>query len=338
VLAALYESEKTSLPPEAETFVREWLGSGWSAHALHGDASVRQYYRIAGREGKTCVLAYYPEQVREQVGGFIRAYEALAAQGRVPEVLRHCPFAVAQRDVGDVTLYELLESDRPRALRLYRQAIDLLVAFQRAPGQGVNPPFTAGLFFDEMEMAREFYVRQMAGVRHSESLVPWFKKLADKISLAPYVLCHRDYHGQNLHVLSDNLYMIDYQDMRMGPDTYDLASLLHDRGVADRIGEAAEQELIEHYRLSVRGDSALLGRYYETLLQRSIKILGTFSRQPIARGKMHYLDYIPSTLGSIRLCLRKLPEYAAIEELLPLEFSVSGARAAVEALRAEGVR
>ena len=51
-------------------------------------------------------------------------------------------------------------------------------------------------------------------------------------------------------------------------------------------------------------------RYFETLLQRSIKILGTFSKQPIMRGRMRYLDFIPPTLESVRRCLDELPEYA----------------------------
>ena len=40
--------------------------------------------------------------------------------------------------------------------------------------------------------------------------------------------CHRDYHSRNLMLHAQNLYIIDFQDARMGPDTYDLASLLRD--------------------------------------------------------------------------------------------------------------
>src|SRR6185436_15539335 len=56
----------------------------------------------------------------------------------------------------------------------------------------------------------------------------------------PRVLCHRDYHSRNLMVHAGRLYMIDFQDARMGPDTYDLASLLRDSYVdlsEDRVDE-----------------------------------------------------------------------------------------------------
>ena len=43
------------------------------------------------------------------------------------------------------------------------------------------------------------------------------------------VFCHRDFHSRNLMVLTDgSLAMVDIQDARWGPLTYDLASLLRD--------------------------------------------------------------------------------------------------------------
>jgi len=146
----------------------------------------------------------------------------------------------------------------------------------------------------------------------------------------PYVLCHRDYHGENLQLHEGMLYLLDYQDLRMGPDTYDLASLLRDRGVARLLGEETEEELVAYYRTVTGADDAVRRRYFETLLQRSIKILGTFARQPIERGKLHYLDYIPPTIESIRRCLAELPEYAPLARLLPLEFDLDAAREQLE--------
>jgi aminoglycoside/choline kinase family phosphotransferase len=140
------------------------------------------------------------------------------------------------------------------------------------------------------------------------------------------VLCHRDYHGQNLHVSNDTLFLIDYQDLRMGPDTYDMASLLRDRGVARIIGDEDELELLAEYARLIGADDAIRRRYFETLLQRSIKILGTFSKQPIVRGRMHYLDFIPATLESIRRCLDELPDHAPLRDMFPLQFDLSEAR------------
>ncbi len=134
----------------------------------------------------------------------------------------------------------------------------------------------------------------------------------------------------------------------MGPDTYDLASLLRDRGVARILGEEMELELVDYYAewrsVGVPGRSpfphgerrSTRRRYFETLLQRSLKILGTFSKQPITRGRLHYLEFIPPTIESVRRCLRELPEYGALAELLPMQFSAGEARARVERMYANG--
>jgi aminoglycoside/choline kinase family phosphotransferase len=314
----------STLPPEAARYVDEWLGPGWSAAALAGDASVRAYYRITAADGRPYRLAWYPEEVRAQLARFLGAYQSVAPHGRVPEVLQSCDAAALQEDVGDRTLFDVLHEDREEGIRLYRAAIDLLAAFQKAPDRGLNAPFTAGFFYAELEMAREFYVEQLMG-GDVERILPMLKRLCENVARHPYVLCHRDFHGQNIHVFNDTLYLIDYQDLRQGPDTYDAASLLRDRGVARILGDDAELDLLEHYAAIAGAAGDVRRRYFETLLQRSIKILGTFSKQPIVRGRMHYLAFIPATLESIRRCLDELPEYAALRDIFPLAFDAEAA-------------
>ena len=64
-----------------------------------------------------------------------------------------------------------------------------------------------------------------------------FTKICTELQNAPTVFTHRDYHSRNLMVTNpqegahsaDSRYvMIDFQDARMGPCQYDLASLLRD--------------------------------------------------------------------------------------------------------------
>lgn len=323
----------SSLPAEAEAFVREWLGDRWTAQALPGDASVRAYFRIAAPDGKTYMLAYYPPEVRSQLRRFMDAYQAVSPHGRVPDVVRSSEVAVMQHDVGDRTLFDLIHDDREEGVRLYRAAIDLLVDFQRSPAREINPPFTAGFFLSELEMTREYYVEKLMGIEYSARLEPFFRRLSENLTGHPYVLCHRDFHGQNIHVINNSLYLIDYQDLRLGPDTYDLASLLRDRGVARQIGEEAEVELVGYYARRAAAPEGVRRRYFETLLQRSIKILGTFAKQPIVRGRLHYLEFIPPTLESIQRCLEELPESGALSDLLPMNFSIEQARSRAESLK-----
>jgi len=315
----------SSLPEEAATWLNRWLGPGWTARPLAGDASVRAYYRVAEADGRTHMLAYYPEEVRHQLARFLGAYDVLTSHVRIPEVLHHADVAVLQHDVGDRTLFDVLHEDREEGIRLYRAAIELLADFQHAGRCELNAPFTAGFFFNELKMARELYVEKLMD-GDGAALEPFMEMICENIARHPYLLCHRDFHGQNVHVINDTLYLIDYQDLRMGPDTYDLASLLRDRGVARIIGEEAELELLGHYAAVSGAQGDVRHRYFETLLQRSIKILGTFSAQPILRGRMHYLEFIPATLESIRRCIEELPEYAPLRDMFPLAFDLDAAR------------
>src|SRR5215212_2380589 len=191
------------------------------------------------------MLAYYPEEVRSQLARFLGAYEAVSPHGQVPAVLHHSDVSVLQHDVGDRTLFDVLHDDREEGVRLYRQAIELLVKFQQADCS-INKPFSAAFFRSELDMALEFYVEQLMSASR-QPLIPVLNTLSDNVAQHPYVQCHRDFHGQNLHIVNDDLFLIDYQDLRMGPDTYDLASLTRDRGVARIIGEETELELLEHY-------------------------------------------------------------------------------------------
>lgn len=335
-----------SLPSEVLAVVEEWLGAGCRVEPLAGDASVRAYYRVRTADGSPVMLAYYPEEVRPQLARFVRAYEALVPHARVPEVLRSSESVVLQHDVGDRTIFELLHEDRAAGIEAYRAAVELIVAFQRAGDPGLNAPFTAEFFVAELEMALEFYAATLMGASDETcaALRPQLISLAHEVARHPYLLCHRDYHGQNIHVENGSLFVIDYQDLRMGPDTYDLASLLRDRGVARLLGEETELELVDAYanliggdreRAEARAPRTVRERYFETLLQRSVKILGTFAKQPIVRGRMHYLEFIPATLESVARCVRELPQYAEIARLLPMDFSPELARERAERLHAE---
>ena len=274
----------------------------------------------------------------------MRAYRSVAKNAYVPRVIEYNDFSPLQQDVGDRTLFDLLHETREEGVRWYRKAITLLAYFQQSGDVEVNPAFDAEFFARELEMSREFYVEKLMNVGREKSLelTPILQKLATNVARHPYVLCHRDYHGQNIHLFNDNLYLLDYQDLRMGPDTYDLASLLRDRGVARLIGEEMELELIDYYAewraIGFPGKSPLphgerrsiRRRYFETLLQRSIKILGTFAKQPITRGRMHYLEFIPATLESVQRCLRELPEYGGLAAQLPMTFDAAAARERAE--------
>ena len=125
----------------------------------------------------------------------------------------------------------------------------------------------------------------------------------------PRVLCHRDYHSRNLMQHGGRLYWIDFQDARMGPATYDLASLLRDAYVD--LAEELHDELLERFRQTAVPEESrdLFRRRYDLMcVQRNLKALGTFGYMATVRGNTVYLPYIPRTLAHARRNLSRHPE------------------------------
>jgi aminoglycoside/choline kinase family phosphotransferase len=118
-------------------------------------------------------------------------------------------------------------------------------------------------------------------------------------------------------MLSDrSLYIIDFQDARMGPDTYDLASLLRDSYVD--IADWELDDLIGHFvALKGTADRQEFRRRFDLMaLQRNLKALGTFGYQTMTRGNPVYIQYMPRTLRYARSNLEKYPRFTRLRELL----------------------
>ena len=117
--------------------------------------------------------------------------------------------------------------------------------------------------------------------------------------------------------------MIDFQDARMGPAQYDLASLLRDSYVT--LPEELVDTLVDYYA-EVTGNTSQKSmqrfRYiFDVMsLQRNIKALGTFGYQATARGKRRYLKSVPRTGAYIARNIAKYKEFAlfrsAVEDVI----------------------
>ena len=116
------------------------------------------------------------------------------------------------------------------------------------------------------------------------------------------------------------LFIIDFQDARMGPDTYDLASLLRDSYVD--ISEDAVEDFLAYF-LALKGlppsgrEAAEFRRRFDLMaLQRNLKALGTFGYQTITRRNPVYIQYMPRTLRYARTNLMKYQRFARLHEIL----------------------
>ena len=109
--------------------------------------------------------------------------------------------------------------------------------------------------------------------------------------------------------------MLDFQDARKGPITYDLASLIYDSYVS--ITEDLKKKITDEFwlkrgRIFFQSKEKFLNSLYETALQRNIKAIGTFAFQRIEKENPRYLSYIPNTVKSVRSHFCNLKKYKSI--------------------------
>ena len=299
---------------------------------LTGDASDRRYFRVLLPDEPSIVLSLYAEPFRFDTLPFVNVARLLADMPvPIPGVLGHAEDlgVLSLEDLGDVTLQAHLGA-APAAehAALYRQAVALIATIQRRGAELASPrylPFSIAFDVEKLTWELDFFIKHFieayrgveipAEVRGA--LRGEFAEVVHELAAEPRVLCHRDYHSRNLMIHEECLYIIDFQDARMGPDTYDLVSLLRDAYVD--LPEQTVDELIAYF-LALKGEADseqhFRDRFNLMALQRNLKALGTFGYQTTARRNPVYIQYIPRTLNYIRHNLEQMPRFSGLRALL----------------------
>ena len=316
--------------PGLEAFAHRNFPPGSRITPLKGDASTRRFFRIAPPEGPSIILMLFPEAFDWNDSALRSNHEHFELIGvPVPKILGVFPEQgiVLQEDLGDTTLQSAMLADPAydRASR-YQEAIDVIALLQdrgtrRLPASAAARKSA----LDEAKLLAElehFYRHFVLGYRgahpsadEAAQLASFFGYLAYALDQAPRVLCHRDFQSRNLMITPDGLKVIDYQDARMGPAAYDLASLLRDSSL-DLEAEFREEGI--RYFLAKRPalwEEAFREEFERTALQRNIKDLGTFGYQVHHLGHPDYERYIPRTLTMVRDALLRGRQYHGIFEV-----------------------
>ena len=306
-------------------------GIGVAVAALSGDASTRRYFRLSGPDGASSIVALYPESFEATATPFYTVGEALIQMGLpLPKLLDHdgALGIYEQEDLGDLTLQHVLADASPtQMVDLYREAIDEIVLVQREASRVPQRAICFQTAFDIEKLSWELHYFEKhflelhrkvdLSVEDRSKLAEWFHSLAARIASWPRVLCHRDYHSRSLMQLRGRLFWSDYQDARMGPATYDLASLLRDSYVS--LDEEFVQDRAEEFRQKGAPDETretFQQRFELMSIQRNLKALGTFGYMAIVRHNPVYLPYIPGTLAHVKRNLARHPELAALASVL----------------------
>lgn len=329
-----------------------------SVARLTGDASTRSYFRAHAR-GATVIVAVYgaPFDETERAVDRLAKAEAgnpaarltfandpcahievtallLGAGLPVPPVLAAsgADAAMLIEDVGDLKLQDWLDGrTTPAIIEAYRHALELVVRIQDATEQALAADsICSHLAFDEAKLRWELgfffanyfnkYLQIKLDPATSNAVQQDFKALCGELAARPRVLAHRDYHARNLMMRDGEMFIIDYQDARMGPASYDVASLLSDPYTT--LSRESVAELTERF-LEMKAASKLPlsdpGEFRTELelmtVQRMLKAIGTYASQAAA-GNPVYLPYIEPARARAIEAMKSLGRFDATRGLL----------------------
>ncbi len=312
--------------------------SNCEVYQLAGDASARKYYRIIHNEKTYVLMVWEPfDETTYPFINILRHFEAAGVQ--VPKIVEIEPSlgVVLLEDLGDLTLERKFweTTDPESSWEFYQKAVDEIVKIHTTATTGSFPQlkkklakeveFDVAKFMWEMNYAKTHLIEGLLQFKMNSSVAheldKVFNDFCTKLHLEPKVICHRDYHSRNLMMKLNKIYVIDFQDARMGPIQYDLVSLVKDSYV--HIPESYAAKILQYYFDStnfVAQNKSSLDHFYRIYelqsIQRCFKACGSFASFANTRDDKRYLKYLPHTLENVISSLEHFPEYKLLKNVL----------------------
>lgn len=313
-----------ALPPPPPAAICKQLGiTQVTIEWLAGDGSDRCYYRVTSPELSYPLVLMQLSQsdaVKLENNGYewIQIGELLESHGIfVPKTVSTLPqyAALLIEDYGDLMMESqvklwMKEQKRSEITALYQRAVSIIKQmFQIGPNAKAvwcQRRFDEERFVWEMNFFAKHYLLNARDIQFNEQEEKQFQKeIADLSAFlveGPTVFVHRDFHSRNIMLRDDRLALLDFQDARLGPPSYDLVSLIFDSYVPidnnDRLVllEEAIQMINEDFP---KFSENIKKTWQAMLLQRQLKAIGSFGYLSIEKQRGQYLSYVPKALETL---------------------------------------
>ena len=286
-----------------KSWVNENLEENIDYELASSDASFRRYFRLHYNNRSYIVMDAPPD--KEPLTSYIDITGILLENNlRAPQIYKidkKNGFLLLE-DFGKKPLLTVLKGSNYH--EYYNAAIKIVIELQKINKNNNLQEYSKNILKHEMALFNEWYLLRNKEILLSEEDMNGLNKtleiIADSNINQPFFFVHRDFHSRNLMLLNDNrLGMLDFQDARIGPITYDLVSLLKDayieldeEFIIDKVVRYWEMACMEG--LLQKSDFSDFFQQFEIMgVQRHLKILGIFSRLSLRDGKHNYLNDIP---------------------------------------------
>ena len=303
-------------------------------YQLAGDASARKYFRVICQDSTYVLMSWLPFKKEEYP--FIDVLNHFQKNKvHVPKIinLNEKLGLILLEDLGDLTLERKFweASKQENSWEFYKKTIDEIIKIHDKCTKDSNETICKKTIFDtqkfvwELNYAKENLIEGLLKFKLNDSdktqLQNIFNHVSEKLHKEPKVICHRDYHSRNVMLKLDQVYVIDFQDARLGPVQYDLVSLIKDSYVD--INDSYSDQMIQYYldQTELLENQKISRDYFFHIyelqsIQRCFKACGSFASFMNQRQDRRYLKYLAPTLKRVIKSLTYFPEYQFLQKLI----------------------
>jgi len=312
---------------------------------MPSSGSNRLYYRIIFLDNAIhkSIIASYNNDVSENIAhnSFTQHFKSIGFN--VPEIYAHDEsyryFLI--QDLGDVTLFNMLETNPKKAIEYYKIVISDLIDFQIDGIKNLNldvaypvKEFNKRSIMWDLNYFKYYFVKPHNIDFNENMLEDDFERFAELLLTADLkYFNYRDFQARNIMIYNDKPWYIDFQGGRRGALQYDLVSLLYQAKA--NLGDDIKLQLYNHYiktlNTKLPGTSIAFEKLFPSFIYfRLMQVMGAYGFRGLVQHKAHFLQSIPMVISSLSALLQKsdigveLPELSNIfNQILLLDYSIS---------------
>ena len=289
---------------------------------IKSDASFRKFYRINLNKNSKIIVFAEKEKYKNlivycTINNFLRNNKILA-----PKLFEHnyTKSVMIIEDFGDLTFNKVLSVKKDKLI-IYKKLVDLLLKIQKIRPKEKLRTISSQLYVinkysmkhlhQESDLFLNWYLPMVLNKKKVLSIRLRIKKslskLYKKLNFPNTCFVHRDYHVLNLMKVGRKIGVIDSQDAIIGNPTYDLVSLIDD--VRIKTSQKLKNQIYMYYlkkapRIYKTKSEKFLEDFNVLSVQRSLKIIGVFSRLFKRDKKNKYLKMIPYAWKMLEMRMR----------------------------------
>ncbi len=271
---------------------------------LASEASTKKFFHILPQKTELLMVMTDQKEGRGSIEDWVSLHKTLEENHiLVPKLLKNFPQekALLLEDCGDKTLQKIF-SDPENRKNLQKAQEKALCILKKTRKINTN---SLHLKLDEKELKRDRNLFLEYHIEPRRKFLPSFKETlftTESLSLEKFlaqanpVFTHRDFHSGNLILKDQDLYLIDFQDACLGPNSYDFVSFIFDPYLPLSLKEREESFHSSLNFFLKDFSSEERNTFLDTLkaqsIQRLYKILGSYNYLSFELKKLQYSVFI----------------------------------------------